>query len=111
MFLSIDFFCLFNKGNKVKGLISSLISASNQGNPSINFVSSSWSWERGCRKIILLFLSTIFSIKYKSSPFPEFAKKLYALIISAGEKLEDPSARDRSGANLDFGNPKFSRKV
>ena len=34
---------------------------------------------------------------------------LYALTISAGEKLDDPSASDRSGASLDLEKPNLDK--
>ena len=47
------------------------------------------------------------SIKCISVIKPLFAITLYALTISAGEKLPDPSAKERSLGSLDFSNPKF----
>jgi hypothetical protein len=34
---------------------------------------------------------------------------LYARTISAGEKLDDPSAKDKSGASLDREKPNFDK--
>jgi len=40
-----------------------------------------------------------------------FSPELAVVTIGGGEKLEEPNARDKSGASRDLGNPKLSRKV
>ena len=60
-------------------------------------------------KMVFPFLSNILSIKNKSLGLSELANIPYALTISAGEKLDDPSANDKSGANLDLVNPNLDK--
>ena len=48
---------------------------------------------------------------YGDDDFTELAKIEYALTISAGEKLDDPNAKERSGANLDFSKPNLVKKA